>query len=657
MVRRVWQGLLVALLVALGVLTAVPIAAQATAISEFPPGGLGSGHDPLGLESGADGNLWFTDGGSGHAIGRITTAGAIQEFTAGLTSPANPFDITQGPDGNMWFTASGDAPHNAIGMVTPSGAIKEFGPPTTEPNMAPAEITAGPDGNLWFLDVTTPAIGRITPAGVITEFKSGLLSGAMPETLTAGADGNMWFTDKAKGAIGRVTPAGKIKEFHTGKAGSMPTESTLGADGNVWFSDPGVPAVGRVTPDGTITEFKKGLNANADPDPMTLGPDGNVWFIDQNAAHRAVGRITPSGAIAEFSKGLSQNNPQDDITVGADGNIWVEQASQDGVAAGGVARITPAGVINEFASGLNTNPGQGADGDVLLSGPDGNLWFSDRGSLAIGKISLQIPPTATTGTADAVTDTTATVAGVVNPLGSPTAITFQYGTTSALGSTAAAGTLPAAGDPSNVTASLTGLTPGTVIFYRVAADNGFGGTVTGAVQSFVTAASPPPPPSLSPPAPLSPPSPSPSPPPPPARLMTATVGNQQIQLVTPSLLVCTARAKTLAVMLRSVAIPHSRAAKLRFANAVFFIDKGVRHTRKRTTRLRNGHKRTKVVVVFTANAVARHLPSTPVLRLAGLRSGLHTLRVTVSYKKTVSGHRHHRTVVVTKTLRAKLNIC
>jgi streptogramin lyase len=638
--------MLMSLLVALGVLAAVPIAAQATAIAEFPPnGGLGSGHDPLGLGSGADGNLWFTDGGTLHAIGMITPSGAIQEFTQGLTSPATPFDITQGPDGNMWFTATGHAPNNAIGMVTPSGAIKEFGPPATQPNMAPAEITVGPDGNLWFLDVATPAIDKITPAGVITEFTSGLLTGAMPETLTAGADGNMWFTDKAKGAIGRVTPGGTIMEFPTGNAMSMPTESTLGADGNVWFSDPGVPAVGRVTPDGTITEFTQGLDPNADPDPMTLGPDGNVWFIDQNAAHRAVGRITPSGAITEFDQGLSQNNPQDDITAAADGNIWVEQASKDGVAAGGVARITTAGVITEFTSSLNTNPGQGADGDVLLSGPDGNLWFSDRGSQAIGKISLQIPPTATTGAAGAVTNTTATVSGMINPLGSLTTVTFQYGTTSVLASTAVAGTLPAGGDLSKVTANLTGLTPGTVIFYRVAASNGFGGTVTGAVQSFTTTGAPSPPP-LPPP-----------PPPPPPRLTTATVGNQQIQLVTPSLLICTARAKTLSVALRSVAIAHSRAAKLRFGKAAFFIDKGIRHTRKRRTRLRNGHKHTITVVVFTANAVARHLPSTPVLRLSGLKSRVHTLRVTVSYKKTVTSHRHRRAVTITKTVSAKFKVC
>jgi streptogramin lyase len=631
------RRLMMSLPVVLGVLAAMPIAARATAITEFP--GLGSGHDPLGLESGADGNLWFTDGGTPHAIGRITPAGAIQEFTQGLTSPATPFDITLGPDGNMWFTATGDAPHNAIGMVTPSGTIEEFGAPAGQPNMAPAEITAGPDGNLWFLDVATPAIGKITPAGVITEFTSGLLGGAMPETLTAGADGNMWFTDKAKGAIGRVTPSGTITEFPTNAAGSMPTESTLGADGNVWFSDPGVPAVGRVTPDGTITEFTQGLNANADPDPMTLGPDGNVWFIDQNAAHRAVGRITPSGTLTEFDQGLSQDNPQDDITVGADGNIWVEQASQGAIAPGGVARITTAGEITEFTAGLN--PGQGADGDALLSGPDGNLWFSDRGSKAIGRISLQIPPTATTGAASAITDTSASVSGMVNPLGSPTTVTFDYGTTAALGSTASAGTLPAAGDPATVTANLAGLTPGTVVFYRVTASNGFGGMVTGAVQSFKTTGNPP----------------LPLPSAPPMRLTTAKVGNQQIRLVTPSLHICTPRAETLSVALRSVAIAHSRAARLRFARAAFFIDKGVRHTHRRKARLPGGHKHVTTVVTFTANAVAHHLPSTPVLRLAGLKSGVHTLRVTVSYVKTVTRHGHRKAVTVNKTVTVKFDVC
>lgn len=127
--------------------------------------------------------------------------------------------------------------------------------------------------------------------------------------------------------------------------------------------------------------------------------------------------------------------------------------------------------------------------------------------------------------------------------------------------------------------------------------------------------------------------------------------------MTPSLLTCTASAKTLSVELRSVTIAHSRAAKLHFKKAAFFIDRGVRHTRKRTTHRHNGHNQTITRVVFTANAVARHLPATPVLRLAGLKSGTHTLRVKLFDKKTVTRHHHRKALTIIKTVRAKFSVC
>ena len=48
------------------------------------------------------------------------------------------------------------------------GAIGEVAIPT--PDSVPQSITAGPDGNLWFTEDFGNKIGRITPAGVITEF-------------------------------------------------------------------------------------------------------------------------------------------------------------------------------------------------------------------------------------------------------------------------------------------------------------------------------------------------------------------------------------------------------------------------------------------------------------------------------------------------------
>jgi streptogramin lyase len=107
--------------------------------------------------------------------------------------------ITSGPDGNLWFTEHGG---NRIGRITPSGSIREFSLPT--PGSAPQGITAGPNGNLWFTEDYSNRIGQITTSGTITEFAGfpdyfyGL--GAM----VLGPDGNLWIT--ADDNIDQVTP-------------------------------------------------------------------------------------------------------------------------------------------------------------------------------------------------------------------------------------------------------------------------------------------------------------------------------------------------------------------------------------------------------------------------------------------------------------------
>src|SRR5579864_8222540 len=66
----------------------------------------------------------------------------------------------------------------------------------------PAAITAGPDGNVWFaVPGGSSAIGRVTPAGVVTLFTSGLSSQLQPSagTIAAGPDGNVWFVEKPGG--------------------------------------------------------------------------------------------------------------------------------------------------------------------------------------------------------------------------------------------------------------------------------------------------------------------------------------------------------------------------------------------------------------------------------------------------------------------------
>ena len=63
---------------------------------------------PLGIVTGCDGNLWFAEGNDPGRIGRITPAGVITEFTAGLSPNSFPIGMAAGPDDNVWFTEAKD---------------------------------------------------------------------------------------------------------------------------------------------------------------------------------------------------------------------------------------------------------------------------------------------------------------------------------------------------------------------------------------------------------------------------------------------------------------------------------------------------------------------------------------------------------------------
>ena len=95
------------------------------------------------------------------------------------------------------------------------------------------------------------------------------------------------------------------------------------------------------------------------------------------------------------------------------------------------------------------------------------------------------PPTATTGSASAIGETGATLAGTVNPGAQATTYSFQYGLTSEYGLSTPE--LPAGSDRSShvVSAPLTGLAPGTVYHYELIAHN-TSGPATGVVDHMFT---------------------------------------------------------------------------------------------------------------------------------------------------------------------------
>jgi streptogramin lyase len=273
--------------------------------------------EPRGIAAGPSGTVWFTETGShtgSEGIGRIDASGTITEFP--LPDGSVPYGIALGPDGNMWFTQL----FGRIGMITPSGTATTF--PARLQN-EPLNIVSGPDGALWFtedgiVEGGTGAIGRITTSGDLTEYllptPSGLHSGA--GDITVGADGNLWFTwvtldpaqplATASHSVGRITPAGTITEFPVSAGGGWPPGGiAAGPDGNQWFAQGHANSLGRMSTAGVLTEFPV-PTTDGFPADVTVGSDGNVWFSEANARVGVTGVGAPAaGEDGEDGEGAA----------------------------------------------------------------------------------------------------------------------------------------------------------------------------------------------------------------------------------------------------------------------------------------------------------------------------------------------------------------
>src|SRR5437763_7829381 len=120
------------------------------------------------------------------------------------------------------------------------------------------------------------------------------------------------------------------------------------------------------------------------------------------------------------------------------------------------------------------------------------LWLCAGALVVAPAAAAGMAPVVSTGGVKAVTATSATLTGTVNPEGEATTYYFQYGTSTAYGSTTPS---PAANAGSgtmnvNVSAAAGSLTPNITYHYRLVATNA-SGTSTGADHTFKTNAAPP----------------------------------------------------------------------------------------------------------------------------------------------------------------------
>jgi streptogramin lyase len=302
----------------------------------------------LGIASGPDGNLWVTE--QRNRIGTVTTAGATSWHT--IPSGSEPIRIAAGPEKDLWYSERGT--HKIAKMSTAGTVIAEYSLAGETPN---GGITDGPEGNIWF--TAGSAIGRLTPAGALSWYPAA--KGSLPFEITVGPDKNLWFTNPGDNKIGKITPAGAITEYGPLPAESKPWGITSGPDGNLWFVDTGTSTIGKITTAGAIGESP--LPPGSRPIDITTGPDGNLWFTELGTSK--IGKFTTSGALTEYA--LPGRTAPVGITLGSNGDLWYA----DSGGGGGVVGQIPATGLGKAVEGeaRAPSPGWTVEYHVPLSGP------------------------------------------------------------------------------------------------------------------------------------------------------------------------------------------------------------------------------------------------------------------------------------------------
>ena len=415
-----------------------------------------------------------------------TPSGSFSESVCGVTVDPASQDVyvaDPGSDAIDIFNSAGVYQSQITGLSIPSGPFSGRNACSVAVSDTTGDVyvaDSGPDvvyvfnalgGYVTTMNGSgTPAEGG-TPAG---SFGGGFVHVAVDQS-----SGDVYVADTSDGVVDRFNSANEYKSQLTGLSNAFGLASD--SSGDIYVAE---------------------------------GGSGGVFEFDSSGSQILEIAGTPSGSFENLTS----------VAVDSTGDVYVADRGRK--------------VVDEFdSSGTfldqvgGTPSGSFSDPEGVAVNAGGDLYVADRRESSVGVVDVFGPsvvvPDVATGAASSVTDTTATVAGTVNPDSTATTYQFEYGTSTTkgfvsegelarrlalfdAGGGSRAGVAPppsAAGgvrarnqaaSPASVgsdssthtlTASLVGLAPNTVYHYRILAANA-NGTNPGVDGTFQTTGPP-----------------------------------------------------------------------------------------------------------------------------------------------------------------------
>ena len=381
--------------------------------------------------------------------------------TSSLAVGMHPIVAMYSGDVNDSGSSSSSLSQSVVSIPTPTVATVAAGSITA--TGATLNATVNPNGystTALFQYSTSPTF---TPT-VASTIGSGYTN---PVGVAVDAAGDVFVADNSDNplpVVYEVLPNGTIKTIGSGFGG--PKNVAVDSAGDVFVSDQANNAVKEVLPDGTILTIGSGFIT---PSGVAVDAAGDVFVSD--TANDAVKEVQPDGTILTIGSGFKG---PDGVAVDAAGDVFVSDTGNNAV-----KEVLPNGIILTIGSGFGIPRGVAVDAA-------GDVFVSDQVNNALKEVlpngTILTLPSGVNGPRGVAVD----AAGDVFVADQDDQRIVEL-STPAVTMTAAATPSPLTGTAATaVSATLTGLTPGTTYYDRVAATNAFGTVADSSVQSFST---------------------------------------------------------------------------------------------------------------------------------------------------------------------------
>jgi streptogramin lyase len=249
-----------------------PVAQVLGAGYPFKPPGAPSTIRPAMITSGSDNRLWIVSYDDTSDIIAMSLSGTIEKYDSRNPAQTNyVYRLAPGPDGRLWGIAA-----DSLRVFTTAGAKSVYPLPGTRTGNDCQGITVSTDGNMWYSCLD--AVGKVTPAGVITEYK-----GHGSTFIGAAPDGALWIQGSGQN-VGRVALDGTYKEFPLAAYETGCTSIVQGTDGAMYLGCSStlfrIVSTGASTGSMTVLADYRTPGYTTGFSALTVGPDRrSLWSV------------------------------------------------------------------------------------------------------------------------------------------------------------------------------------------------------------------------------------------------------------------------------------------------------------------------------------------------------------------------------------------